>query len=88
MVGNRGKFRDVFRYLGGNGRSAAGEGVRWQLYGSVRGFYGCVRRMSGRFMRTLQAVRDGVVLMCEGHECLFFSMQILPYSYYLVYLQH
>lgn len=44
--------------------------------------------MSGCFMRTLQAVRDGVVLMCEGRECLFFSMQILPYSYYLVYLQH
>ena len=71
-----------------NGRSAAGEGVRGQLNGLVRGFYGCVSRMSGRFMRTLQAVRDGVVLMCEGRECLFFSMQILPYSYYLVYLQH
>ncbi len=39
-------------------------------------------------MRTLQAVRDGVVLMCEGRECLFFCMQILPYSYYLVYLRH
>ena len=49
-------------------------------------FYGCVSRMSGWFMRTLQVVWDGVVLMREGRECLFFCMQILPYNYYLVYL--
>ena len=55
-----------FPLFEGNGQSAAGEGVRGQLNGLVRGFYGCVSRMTGRFMRTLQAVRDGVVLMCEG----------------------